>query len=149
MKYEVRSTNRDGDVGGAANVPTHSSFVTRHSSSPIQIHVAAWAGPADRPPLVLLHGIWDTWRIFERLATYFAGERAIYALDFRGHGDSDKPDTGYAVADYAADVRDVLDRLGHEQIILLGFSLGAAVAARLVADEPDRIAGLILERPAV
>jgi pimeloyl-ACP methyl ester carboxylesterase len=79
----------------------------------------------------MLHGIWDTWRIFERLAARLVREQTLYALDLRGHGDSDKPADGYAITDYAADVRGVLARLGHERVALLGFSLGSLVAAQI------------------
>ena len=134
-------------MGEGASEPAHSSYLTRDVSSPIAIHTVTWTGPAGRPPVVMLHGIWDTWRIFERLATYLSAEQTIYALDLRGHGDSAKPAEGYAISDYAADVRDVLDQLGHERVILLGFSLGALVAVQLVADQPERVARLILEDP--
>ncbi|HEY8601883.1 MAG TPA: alpha/beta hydrolase, partial [Thermomicrobiales bacterium] len=125
----------------------HTSYTTRNSAAAVAIHTVAWGGPAGRPPVVMLHGIWDTWRIFERLAMRLAAERTIYTLDLRGHGDSDKPADGYALGDYAADVHDVLDQLGHEQFVLLGFSLGALVATQLVADQPERVARLILEDP--
>ncbi len=134
-------------MSGGASVPVHRSYTTRHSSVPVAIHTVAWAGPAGRPPVIMLHGIWDTWRIFERLAAHLFAEQTIYALDLRGHGDSDKPADGYAIGDYAADVRDVLDQLGHERVIFLGFSLGALVATQLVADQPERVARLILEDP--
>ena len=125
----------------------HSSFVIRHSQFPIRIHVATWPGPSDALPLVLLHGIWDTWQTFERAATQLATERTVHALDLRGHGESDKPDDGYEPGDYAADVMGVLDQLGHEQVALLGFSLGSLVASQLVATRPTGITRLILEDP--
>lgn len=125
----------------------HSTVEIRHSSF-IQIHVATFPSPAtDARPLVLLHGIWDTWRSFERVATRLARGRTVHALDLRGHGESSKPDEGYAHADYAADVLGVLDALALAQVDLLGFSLGAMVATRLVADRPERIARLVLEDP--
>jgi pimeloyl-ACP methyl ester carboxylesterase len=134
-------------MGMGVSGAVHTSYTARHSSVPVAIHTVAWVGPGGRPPVVMLHGIWDTWRIFERLAAHLSAEQTIYALDLRGHGDSDKPAEGYAISDYAADVRDVLDQLGHEQVILQGFSLGALVATQLVADQPERVARLILEDP--
>src|SRR3712207_3443413 len=61
----------------------------------LHIHVATWAGPRDALPLVMLHGIWDTWKTFERAALRLAAERTVHALDLRGHGESDKPEEGY------------------------------------------------------
>jgi pimeloyl-ACP methyl ester carboxylesterase len=113
----------------------------------LRIHVATWSGPAGALPLVMLHGIWDTWQTFERTASRLAAERTVHALDLRGHGESDKPDEGYEPGDYAADVRGVLDHLGYREIALLGFSLGSLVASSLVATEPGPVARLILEDP--
>lgn len=136
-----------GDAKGAVSTPIHSAFRVPHSAFPQRLHVAAWTGPSDRPPLIMLHGIWDTWRIFEPLAARLSAVRALYAVDLRGHGESGKPEGGYAIADYAADLREVIEQLGHERVSLLGFSLGALVATQLVADIPARIASLILEDP--
>jgi len=115
--------------------------------APLRIHVATWSGPPNTTPLVLLHGIWDTWRIFARVGAALAAERTVHALDLRGHGDSDKPQTGYDVGDYAADVRGVLDALSIAHADLLGFSLGTLVATRLASDTPERVARLLLEDP--
>ena len=125
----------------------HATLAVQHGSHSLNIHVATWAGPCEALPLVLLHGIWDTWETFERAATRLAHERTVHALDLRGHGASDKPEEGYEPGDYAADVLGVLDQLGHPQIALLGFSLGSLVAAQLVATQPGPVARLILEDP--
>jgi len=116
-------------------------------ASGMRIHVATWAGPAGALPLVMLHGIWDTWKTFERAAIRLASERTVHALDLRGHGESSKPDEGYAPGDYAVDVCGVLAHLGYDQLALLGFSLGSMVASNLIATEPGPVARLILEDP--
>eukprot|EP00899_Mesostigma_viride_P003440 jgi/Mesvir1/13097/Mv06076-RA.1 len=51
----------------------------------------------------------------------------VYAIDLRGHGDSDKPDWGYHVARLAADLRDFLAALSLTRVVLVGSSMGAAV----------------------
>jgi pimeloyl-ACP methyl ester carboxylesterase len=63
----------------------------------------------------------------------------------RGHGDSDKPSTGYAVEDFAADVPPLLDALGIERAVLVGHSGSCLVVRRVAIDHPDRVAGLVLE----
>ena len=52
------------------------------------------------PPLVLLHGIADSWRIFGPLLAELPNSVHAYALSQRGHGDSDRPDTGYRTQDF-------------------------------------------------
>jgi pimeloyl-ACP methyl ester carboxylesterase len=67
--------------------------------------------------------------------------------DLRGHGASDKPETGYRLADYATDAIALLEALGAPQAILAGHSLGALTAIAAARRVPDRIAALLLEDP--
>jgi pimeloyl-ACP methyl ester carboxylesterase len=101
---------------------------------------------ADSGPAVLLHpGPTDSWRSYESVLDRLPrGIRAI-ALSPRGHGDSDKPDHGYAVEDFARDVVEVLDALGIGRAVLVGHSGSCLVTRRVALDHPERVAGLVLE----
>src|SRR2546423_11092659 len=101
------------------------------------------------PAVLLLPGCaaaqvlnWATPGVIDALTG--AGRRVI-ATDARGHGASDKPhDPGrYAGDAMARDAQAVLDHLGVEQVDVVGYSMGAMVAARLVPDEP-RTRALVL-----
>jgi non-heme chloroperoxidase len=70
--------------------------------------------------------------------------RAI-AVSQRGHGESDKPASGYRVEDFAADLVALLDRLGVERAVIAGHSASCLVARRTAIDHPTRVAGLVLE----
>ncbi len=63
----------------------------------------------------------------------------------RGHGASDKPESGYGVEDFAADVVALLDALSIERAVLAGHSGSCLVVRRAALDHPNRVAGLILE----
>jgi rifampin ADP-ribosylating transferase len=65
-------------------------------------------------------------------------------MDQRGHGDADKPPSGYALADFAADIGAFQDALGLPPCILVGSSSGGYVAQRVAVDDPSRTAGLVL-----
>lgn len=67
------------------------------------------------------------------------------AVSQRGHGDSDKPDSGYGIEDFVADVVGLLDVLAIERAVLVGHSGSCLVARRVALDRPERVAGLILE----
>lgn len=69
--------------------------------------------------------------------------RAV-AVTQRGHGDAPKPDSGYALEDFAGDVAALIDELELGQVVLVGHSLGSLVASRVAIDYPDRLAGLVL-----
>lgn len=77
-----------------------------------------------------------------------AGIRRI-TLECRGHGTSQLGDPAQlSIAAFAADLLALLDHLRISCAIVGGISLGAAIAMRLAALEPDRVSGLILLRPA-
>jgi pimeloyl-ACP methyl ester carboxylesterase len=102
-------------------------------------------GEASGPPLVLLPGPADSWRSYQPVLDRFPqGVRAV-AVSQRGHGDSDKPATGYGVDDFAGSVVPLLDALDIERAVLTGHSGSCLVARRVALDHPGRVAGLILE----
>lgn len=93
--------------------------------------------------VVLLHGLGldlDSWDPVARCLAG-AGHRVI-RLDWRGHGGSDAPPTGYALADLVEDVRAVLDRLEVQRAHLVGHSLGGTVAAEFALHQPVRVASV-------
>ena len=121
-----------------------------HEVNGLRLHLAIWEHP-DSPlvPLLYLHGLGVQWWAFEPMARRFAAKRTVMALDLRGHGDSDKPAHGYALDDYAADVRGLLDQLPHPRLDLLGHSLGGLVALPVAAEVADGLAHVALEDPPV
>ncbi|MGC8781840.1 MAG: alpha/beta fold hydrolase [Anaerolineae bacterium] len=99
------------------------------------------------PSLVLLHGITDSGLCWPRVVAALGAEYDMILPDARGHGESDKPATGYAAQDHAADVAGLIRGLGLERPVLIGHSMGAGVAATVAAGYPDLVAGVILEDP--
>lgn len=71
--------------------------------------------------------------------------RRAVAIDLRGHGESDAPETNdYAVESFAADIEAAVDALELEAFVLIGHSMGGAAAAAYAGSHPDRVAGLML-----
>ena len=52
----------------------------------LQLHYRDYAGTADRPPILCLHGLTRNARDFENLADRLAGKWQVIAVDFRGRG---------------------------------------------------------------
>jgi pimeloyl-ACP methyl ester carboxylesterase len=102
-------------------------------------------GDPSGPAVVMLPGPTDSWvsyaPVLDRMPPWI---RSI-AVSQRGHGESDKPPTGYRVEDFAADVLPLLDELGVERAVLAGHSGSCLVCRRVAIDRPDRVAGLVLE----
>jgi pimeloyl-ACP methyl ester carboxylesterase len=96
-------------------------------------------------PCVLLHGFGDAACVWNSLAVRIMPEFRTVAMDFRGHGDSDwDPETRYDTETFAADLTKIVALLGFERMILIGHSLGAAVAIRVAADNAAQVAGLVI-----
>jgi pimeloyl-ACP methyl ester carboxylesterase len=108
--------------------------------------------PGDGPPVICMHGIWDQGSYFRALAGEGPGTFAshpMYLFDLRGHGQSDKPESGYAWSDYADDIVTFIRDNDFERVVLVGHSLGALTALLAAAVVPDRIAAMVLEDPPV
>jgi 2-(acetamidomethylene)succinate hydrolase len=97
----------------------------------------------DGPPCVLLHGITANARVWEPVGERLAERYHVVAVDQRGHGQSDKPETGYAAADFVADVRALLADLGGEPALVVGHSMGARNALATAARHPDRVSACV------
>ncbi|WP_022972608.1 alpha/beta fold hydrolase [Xanthomonas maliensis] len=95
-------------------------------SDGVALHVRQWGPPPIR--LLLVHGFGQGSFVWRSLAQSLP-ECGIAAVDLRGHGDSDRdPMQHYAVATHVQDVVAVARALGLRDYVLLGHSLGAAVA---------------------
>lgn len=98
----------------------------------------------DGRPIVFLHGAWAGLRFFESQLRDLADDYRTVAFDFRGHGRSEKTAAGHTVPQYARDVEAFLDRGDLDDVVLVGWSLGALVAWDYVDQfGTDRLAGLV------
>ncbi|HJQ60978.1 MAG TPA: alpha/beta hydrolase [Vineibacter sp.] len=104
----------------------------------------AESGNPDGLPLVLLHGFTDSWRSFEPLLASLPCRFRAIALSQRGHGDSGKPEGRYDTARFAADLAEVMDRLGIDRAAIVGHSMGSLVAQRFAFTYPQRTLALVL-----
>jgi pimeloyl-ACP methyl ester carboxylesterase len=95
-------------------------------------------------PVILLHGFLDSWRSFELVLPRLPDSIHAYAVTQRGHGEASRPDAGYSLVDFAADLRDLMDILDIERAVLVGHSMGSAVVRRFAVDHPERALGLVL-----
>jgi pimeloyl-ACP methyl ester carboxylesterase len=79
-------------------------------------------------PLLLLHGVTMTSRFFERNVDALAEEHRVVAIDFRSHGASPNHEGGHTVAQYARDLRHLIEALDLRDVVLVGWSMGSMVA---------------------
>ena len=105
----------------------------------------ASVGAAGQPTVVMLPGPTDSWRSYEPTLRRLTPSVRGLAVSPRGHGDSEKPTSGYAVRDYATDTVQLLDALTIERAVLVAHSGACMTARRSALDDPGRVAGLVLE----
>jgi pimeloyl-ACP methyl ester carboxylesterase len=111
----------------------------------MRVHYLA-LGPANGPPVVLVHGLGSRAEDWRNLAPYLAhaGFR-VYTPDLPGYGRSEKPvGFSYSVHDEAAAVVGFLDALGLKQVDLGGWSMGGWIVQLIAAEHPDRVKRLML-----
>jgi pimeloyl-ACP methyl ester carboxylesterase len=140
---EVPPIDVVAEARSALGIPLESSFVEANG---IRLHVVQ-AGPADGPPVLLLHGFpefWWTWHA-QLAALAQAGFRVIVP-DLRGFGRSDKPPRveDYRPEERRADVIGLLDALGHESVYLAGHDFGGFVAWNVAIHHPERVRRLVV-----
>jgi pimeloyl-ACP methyl ester carboxylesterase len=72
---------------------------------------------------------------------------SLIAVSLRGCGESEAPPSGYSIAELAGDLRALADELCLGRFVLVGHSLGGAVATELACRIPERIGALLLVAP--
>lgn len=101
-------------------------------------------GNAAGVPVILLHGVTDSWHSFAPVLPYLPASMRAIALTQRGHGDADRPARGYQTRDFAADVTALMDALEIEAAVVVGHSMGSANAMRFAIEYPERTRALVL-----
>ncbi len=102
------------------------------------------SGPADGPPLVLLHALGERATDWDVVLPALAPQHRVHALDLRGHGDSGRPGR-YSLEAMRDDVLALLDAHGLDRVDLVGHSMGGVVAYLVAQERPERVARLVLE----
>lgn len=111
----------------------------------VRLHYARTGGT--KPPLVLAHGITDDGLCWSPVAEILAADYDIIAVDARGHGFSESPETGYDIATLAEDLYGVIVGLELRKPAILGHSMGAITTLALAGLHPDVPRAILLEDP--
>ena len=96
------------------------------------------------PPVVLIHGMVNSSRHWEAVATQLASDYTVIAPDLIGHGDSATPRGDYSLGAHAAAIRDLLAVIGIDRATIVGHSLGGGVAMQFFYQFPQRTERLAL-----
>ena len=114
----------------------------------VALHIVERGPVAGSPgagrPFLLVHGLASNARLWDGVATALASAgHPVVAVDQRGHGRSDTPDTGYDMATVTADLEALIAALGWARPVVAGQSWGGNVVLELAARHPHSVAAVV------
>jgi len=118
----------------------------RFFSQRLRMHFVEW-GSRQAPTVVLVHGVRDHCRTWDDLIVRLSslGDYHFVAPDLRGHGDSDwVQGSGYRYVDYLYDLQQLIEQNDLGPVILVGHSLGGAIASFFAGVFPEHVSKLVL-----
>lgn len=125
-------------------------------SSYVQVHGrwlharrAVGAARADAPVLVLVHGVGMSSRYMMPLAIQLADSFHVYAVDFPGHGRSDKPGHVLQLPELTEVLEGWLQAMQLDRVAMLGNSFGCQMIVEFARRYPQRVGRAVLQGPTV
>jgi pimeloyl-ACP methyl ester carboxylesterase len=108
----------------------------------LRLHCLDWGGEG-RTPLLLLHGFTGHAHAWDTLSIALQPHFHVYALDQRGHGESDAAET-YGPITAFDDLTGVTAQLGLTSFVLVGLSMGGRNAMYFTAKRPEAVQKLVI-----
>lgn len=102
----------------------------------------------DGPPVLLHHGYTGSHDGWAGVVPLLSRRFRTIVMDARGAGDSSRPNEGYTIPQYAADIIGMADHLGLERFTYVGHSMGGVIGMELGLEYPQRLEKLVLVAPA-
>ncbi|MCC6142163.1 MAG: alpha/beta hydrolase [Nitrospira sp.] len=100
------------------------------------------AGTGD--PIIFVHGVVTTSNIFPKYLNAYSPDFRGIAVDLRGYGDSQKPESGFTIQQFSKDLIALADKLDIEKPVWVGVSMGGMILQQLALDYPNRVRALVL-----
>ena len=93
------------------------------------------------PTVMLIHALAMDFDMWTDTVRALRAEANVYAVDCRGHGQSEKPEGPYDIARFSADICSVLDHLKADQAVVVGCSMGGTIALGMAGRYPEQSRG--------
>ncbi len=96
------------------------------------------------PTLIFVHGWANNRSVWEAQVAHFSEKYKVVNIDLPGFGDSGNNRQHFTIGSFGEDVATVIRKLNLEQVVLIGFSMGAPVVIEAANSVPERITGVVL-----
>lgn len=113
--------------------------------SPDGTRLAVWKASGSRfPQLLLVHGLASNARLWDAVVMHLNGSgHGAVQIDLRGHGVSDKPDSGYDFATMSSDLAGVISEIMQPPVIAVGQSFGGNLVMELATRKPELVSSIV------
>jgi len=98
-------------------------------------------------PIIFSYGWLDDCSVWSSQIEHFSERYNTIVYDHRGHGRSDKPEGDYSMQTLSNDLHALIEKLGLNDVILVGHSMGGVTALTYTLDHPDKVSKLVLVDP--
>lgn len=98
------------------------------------------------PSIAFLHGFGSNLNQWNKIFDHFP-DQALIAIDSVGFGGSDRPPIDYELDDQANYIINAFKEMEQKEVIVVGHSMGASLAATIAAKEPEMVKGLVMISP--
>jgi pimeloyl-ACP methyl ester carboxylesterase len=119
-------------------------FECRYGQLHVHHAMPPGGGFEEGTPLLCLHDLPGSGRVFTRLLPLGGEDRTVYAPDLPGFGESDGPIARPAMSEYAAALGDFIDSMRLRNLAVLGLRGGAVPATELALARPTQVSRVIL-----
>lgn len=135
----------DTETGGAEATAADGEILSLPAGRVQVVAEGPTAVPARRagPPIVLIHCYSCSLHWWDRLTPSLAERHRVVRVDLLGHGGSEKPSGGYSIPEQGALVAAALNRLDVEGAIVVGHSMGFAVAVAVAEQASELVDRLV------
>jgi pimeloyl-ACP methyl ester carboxylesterase len=97
-----------------------------------------------KPAIVFVHGWSNNKSIWDAQVSHFAEKYRVIAVDLAGFGASGRNRQTWTMSSFGEDVAAVINKLGLDQVVLVGFSMGAPVVIETTRLTPGKVIGLVI-----
>jgi len=143
MQLMPRATQTRLPVAAHARV-RRGYFECRYGQLHVHNAMPPGGGFEEGIPLLCLHDLSGSGRVFTRLLAVAGQDRSVYAPDLPGFGESDPPLARPTIADYAGALGDFFDNIRLRRLVVLGLRAGALLATELALARPQQIERVVM-----